>query len=63
MKRYTLLIFIVNVNYLLFSYHKAIDLFEKMMTLEPEKRITAKSALLHKFFEGMDYSSVGWYGE
>lgn len=34
----------------------SIDLFQKMMRLEPEKRITAKNALNHEFFEGLDFS-------
>ena len=35
-----------------------IDLFQKMMKLEPEKRITAKNALNHEFFEGLDFSHL-----
>lgn len=36
----------------------AIDLFEKMMNLDPDKRINAKNALLHSFFEGLDFSHL-----
>lgn len=36
----------------------SIDLFRKMMNLDPEKRITAKAALAHDFFEGLDFSHL-----
>ena len=35
-----------------------IDLFKKMMKLEPEKRITAKGCLNHEFFDGLDFSHL-----
>ena len=34
----------------------AVDLLQKMVQLEPSKRISAKEALAHPYFQGMDAS-------
>ncbi len=36
----------------------SVDLFKRMMKLEPEKRISAKNALNHEFFDGLDFSHL-----
>ncbi|EGT52238.1 hypothetical protein CAEBREN_22013 [Caenorhabditis brenneri] len=37
---------------------EAVDLLDKMLTLNPERRITAKDALLHPWIRNLDASSV-----